>query len=110
MLLFSQRGCFMNIKDKFVKILLVLLLGSVAINLGLLGAEKVSENKREWRGRVTNETPSVMVDSNTIFNSSSNLLGYLFQLMFILFFISPPLIVVMLYLIWQELKERNKMK
>ncbi|HSK72548.1 MAG TPA: hypothetical protein VK892_12670 [Pyrinomonadaceae bacterium] len=34
----------------------------------------------------------------------------LFQLLFILFIISPPLIVVMLYLIWQELKKRNKMK
>ena len=34
----------------------------------------------------------------------------LFQLLFILFIISPPLIVVLLYLIWKELKERNKMK
>lgn len=34
----------------------------------------------------------------------------LFQLLFFLFIISPPLIVVMLYLIWQELKNRNKMK
>ena len=34
----------------------------------------------------------------------------LFQLLFILFIISPPLIVVLLFLIWQELKQRNKMK
>lgn len=34
----------------------------------------------------------------------------LFQLLFILFIISPPLIVVMLYLIWKELKKRNEMK
>jgi len=34
----------------------------------------------------------------------------LFRIIFILFIISPPLIVVMLYLIWRELKERNKMK
>lgn len=37
-------------------------------------------------------------------------LARLFQLLFILFIISPPLIVVMLYLIWQELKKRNRMK
>ena len=37
-------------------------------------------------------------------------LARLFQILFILFIISPPLIVVLLYLIWQELKERNKMK
>lgn len=37
-------------------------------------------------------------------------LDRLFQVLFILFIISPPLIVVLLYLIWQELKQRNKMK
>lgn len=37
-------------------------------------------------------------------------LARLFQILFILFIISPPLIVVMLYLIWKELKTRNKMK
>lgn len=35
---------------------------------------------------------------------------YLFQILFFLFIISPPLIVVMLYLIWKELKEKNKLK
>lgn len=35
---------------------------------------------------------------------------YLFQILFFLFIISPPLIVVFLYLIWKELKERNKLK
>jgi ATP-dependent Zn protease len=34
----------------------------------------------------------------------------LFRIMFILFFISPPLIVLMLFLIWCELKKRNRMK
>jgi len=34
----------------------------------------------------------------------------LFQILFFLFIISPPLIVVLLFLIWQELKSRNKMK
>ncbi len=37
-------------------------------------------------------------------------LARLFQILFILFIISPPLIVVLLFLIWKELKERNKMK
>ena len=34
----------------------------------------------------------------------------LFQILFILFMISPPLIVILLFLIWKELKARNKMK
>jgi uncharacterized membrane protein len=37
-------------------------------------------------------------------------IAFLFQILFFLFIISPPLIVVMLYLIWKELKECNKMK
>lgn len=42
--------------------------------------------------------------------SASEPLARLFQVLFFLFIISPPLIVVMLYLIWKELKTRNKMK
>ena len=41
---------------------------------------------------------------------SSNPMDRIFQLIFILFFISPPLIVLLLFLIWREMKERNKMK
>jgi len=44
-----------------------------------------------------------------IYNASEPL-ARLFQILFILFIISPPLIVVLLYLIWKELKARNKMK
>ena len=44
------------------------------------------------------------------FGFTSEPLARLFQLLFILFIISPPLIVVLLFLIWQELKQRNKMK
>ena len=41
---------------------------------------------------------------------TSEPLARLFQILFILFIISPPLIVVMLFLIWKELKARNKLK
>lgn len=34
----------------------------------------------------------------------------IFQIIFILFFVSPPLIVVLLFLIWIELKKRNERK
>ena len=56
-----------------------------------------------------------------VFGMNSELFGYqfstladpmesLFRLLFILFIISPPLIVLMLFLIWKELKKRNKLK
>ena len=41
---------------------------------------------------------------------ASEPLARLFQLLFILFIISPPIIALMLFLIWKELKARNKMK
>lgn len=41
---------------------------------------------------------------------SNDLLPRLFQIMFILFFISPPIIAFLLFLIWRELKSRNKLK
>lgn len=45
------------------------------------------------------------------FGSAANdPLARVFQILFILFIISPPLIVVMLYLIWKELKAKNKME
>ena len=40
----------------------------------------------------------------------SELMAQLFQLLFILFLISPPLMVVLLFCIWKELKEKNSLK
>lgn len=78
---------------KVIKIVLVLVSGITI--LGLLGNE---------------QSPlSVLFDSRNV-QTYSNLLAYLFQLMFILFFISPPIIAFLLFMIWKELRERNKMK
>ncbi len=44
------------------------------------------------------------------FSYAPHPMQYLFQILFILFIISPPLIVVLLFLIWKELKDRNKLK
>jgi len=37
-------------------------------------------------------------------------MAYIFQILFLLFLISPPLMVLLLFCIWQELKEKNRMK
>ena len=45
----------------------------------------------------------------TVLNgSASNPMDRIFQIIFILFFISPPLIVILLFLIWCELRKRNE--
>jgi hypothetical protein len=41
---------------------------------------------------------------------ASEPMARLFQLLFILFIISPPIIAVMLFLIWKELRAKNRMK
>jgi hypothetical protein len=54
-------------------------------------------------------TPSELFVSK-ISRPTSEPLARLFQLLFILFIISPPVIALMLFLIWKELRARNKMK
>lgn len=104
----------MCIKGKFAKIFIALLFAGIAINLSMVGmdsAVKHNELERKISCFPTNEPapPSSYVFSE--FNeTASNPLAYLFQLIFILFFISPPIIAVLLFLIWKELKERNKLK
>ncbi len=57
---------------------------------------------------------TIMLENNLeIFGfrfSNADPVEMVFRLLFILFIISPPLIVLMLFLIWKELKKRNKMK
>lgn len=52
---------------------------------------------------VTNSySPEILLAADPVEN--------LFRILFILFIISPPMIVVLLFLIWKELKKRNRMK
>ena len=59
--------------------------------------------------------PSAPPMPNQIFikevvSMNSTPLAYLFQILFFLFLISPPLIALMLFLIWKELKNKNDLK
>lgn len=53
--------------------------------------------------------PVLMSDIMSIF-TNSHPLAFLFQIMFILFLISPPIIALMLFCIWKELKKRNDLR
>lgn len=103
----------MKFKETFIKMLFVFLLASVTINLGIISMDSaVTHNEIE---RTYSCFPSYhIVPSDYMFEylnqSASSPLAFVFQIIFILFFISPPLIVVLLFLIWKELKERNKLK
>ena len=109
-------------KDKIIKVLLVFVLASVALNLSSMTMNNAIihpnlENEVSTIAGPIKAHPEPNIFSGTssetvtVFRQTkSDLLPYVFQIIFILFFISPPIIALMLFLIWKELKERNKMK
>lgn len=107
----------MKCKGKFINIFTVLLIGLVALNLSFTAMDNAVTHK-ELEKNVFNCIPqSELSMPSDMFRvelsetrQMSEPLAYLFQIIFILFFISPPLIVLMLFLIWKELKERNRLK
>lgn len=105
----------MKCKGKFIKLLSVLLLGFVALNISFTAiGDAVEPNKAQFisDSRYSNNGHYLPQEvwGTVSDNQSSEPIIYLFRILFILFIISPPLIVLMLVLIWKELKERNKLK
>ena len=106
----------MKCKAKFIKLFAVLFLGFVALNLSLTGMkEAVNPNKAEFvsDSRYLNNghfLPQEVWGNTSNNQASEPPIVYVFRILFILFIISPPLIVLMLVLIWKELRERNRMK
>ncbi len=102
----------MNCKQKFTKIFAVLVLAIVALSFSFQGSkEAVNPNEAQFvtDSRMLNHghylPPEIWGSSD---NQISNPMDRIFQIIFILFFISPPLIVILLFLIWVELKKRNE--
>jgi len=89
----------MKCKGKFIKLSAILLLGFIAVNLFLTGMGNTLTG--------SGLQPAYEVAGMSL---TSEPLVYLFRILFILFIISPPLIVLMLVLIWKELRAQNKMK
>ncbi len=107
----------MNCKQGFIKLFAVLLVGFVALNISLakmdddLTQHAVYEKSYSVLENYSPVTPSAgLLNSIEISETTSSPMAYLFQLLFILFLISPPLIVIYLCLIWKELKKRNELK
>ena len=85
-------------KGKFTKIFALLLIGICAVSFSLTGASQYEQ-----------PTARRVLETSQI-SPAGDPLAYLFQIIFILFFISPPIIALLLFLIWRELKDRNRMK
>jgi hypothetical protein len=105
----------MKCRGKFVNLLAVLVIGFGALSFSLTGMSNAGNpNKAQFvsDSRFLNDghyLPQEVWGTSSN-NQPSEPIVYLFRILFILFIISPPLIVLMLILIWKELRERNKMK
>ncbi len=104
----------MKFKITPLKIIAVLIFGVAAVSFGLSGLDSAA-NRYEIQNRRSESYISRPVPASNAplsfleTETESAPLARLFQLMFILFFISPPIIAVLLFLIWKELKKRNEM-
>lgn len=99
-------------KNKFAVKFVALLFVAVGISSILSGADDAVTSN----GLAVNHWSCFSIHAPTppsqmmFHSSSSEPLAQLFQILFILFIISPPIIVVLLILIYRELKSRNKLK
>ncbi len=100
-----------------IKIVAALILGIAAFSFALSyidrAASRCSELQAGSPDALVSRPCSMRETSRNLLEMNrpnSELMARLFQLMFILFFISPPVIALMLFLIWKELKKRNDLK
>lgn len=105
----------MKSKAKFIKLFTILIIGLVAINLSMTAMDNAVIHKELHTEPMScfphhpPATPSEMIKNSLLVETSSPM-HRVFQIIFILFVISPPLIVVLLFLIWCELRKRNEHK
>ena len=103
----------MQCKEKFMRLFAILVIGLAAISFSFSGAnDAVDPNKAHFVPTCESlENNRSLLDLRECMPSNdertSNPMHRIFQIIFILFFISPPLIVILLFLIWCELKKRN---
>ncbi len=107
----------MKCKQRFVRLLAAVTLGIAAVSFSMTGINDTVphlESQKNSFSELTSETSAPLSQAafavTEISQTASHPLAYLFQILFFLFLISPPIIALMLYLIWKELKARDKMK
>lgn len=99
----------MNCKEKFIKLFAVLILAIVALSFSFQGPEyAVNPEPAHFIPDCQYVRGHFIECRSSIDEQISNPMERIFQIIFILFFISPPLIVILLFLIWTELKKRNE--
>lgn len=106
----------MKCKTTFVKIFAAFLFAVAAVGIGGSNIDSAVIHRETEINSLSCFPPQSSAAPTEIFLQTAfnrppvPIMVRLFQLMFILFIISPPIIAVMLFLIWKELKKRNELK
>ncbi len=114
----------MKIKDRNKRFLTVILLAVFVIGFSLpsinhfVGPFESNSTNYCFPGNLTavNQKPVELIvgyETKVIrreAETNTHPLALLFQILFILFLISPPIIALLLFCIWKELKKRNELK
>ncbi len=107
----------MKLKERNKKILTACLLGMFVIGFSLTSISQFvrpldTNSTTCFPGDLTsvNKKPIELIVGYETKETNSHPLAFLFQIMFILFLISPPIIALMLFCIWKELKKRNELQ
>lgn len=101
----------MKCKDRFIKLFAVLILAIVALSFSFQSPnDAVNPNKAHFIPDCKNVRNALLAPEciSSTDEQISNPMDRVFQIIFILFFISPPLIVILLFMIWCELRKRNE--
>ena len=102
----------MRCKGKFIRLFAIFVLGLGVLSFGLTGMNSsVNPHKAQFVSDSRFHNDGHFLPREVWGNSDnqiSNPMDRIFQIIFILFFISPPLIVLLLFLIWCELRKRNE--
>ncbi len=105
----------MKCNGKFFNLFAILVIGMFLIGFTSTGINNAVDPKKAQFvpncESLRNHHSNIGVECiPSITEQTSNPMEKIFQIIFILFFISPPLIVILLFLIWRELKTRNKLR
>lgn len=105
----------MKCKGKFLNLFAIFVIGMFLIGFTSTGINNAVDPKKTHFSPPCESLNSLsLLDFRECTPSKdeqiSNPMDRVFQIIFILFIISPPLIVLLLFLIWRELKTSNKLR
>jgi hypothetical protein len=106
----KNKSRFFHVFAVFILICVAAGLSSMSMDIAVAPAAEIQQNSLNCIPQSAPVEPNVSLNVLGINQHAAHPIEYLFRIMFILFFISPPIIALLLFLIWKEMRARNKME